>query len=183
MVLSKVNLLPVSIKEIRRLNRTVEGLRLAVAGVLGVFVVLVVLLFGGWFLTNQQLQTWSVREKELLARLTELSVQEITYRRFKTIVAAAERILGERREYRGVLNDVYSRLPSGTYVEDLQFVEDMVRVRIKAADVHRFVGAVESFQAGVAASSFDRASLSSVSRTLNGSYSFELELKIKKQNG
>lgn len=184
MNLTRVNLLPISVKEIRKTNERVGLLKRICEVGLGVFVLLVMGCFGWFFLLNQQISAWKGRETEVTTQLRALSGQEVLYRRFLGVTSAVDQIIVGRRDFVGMLSEVYSLVPDGSFIGGLEFVEDGVLLAVTSRDVHEFSEVVARLNTvNSTNSSFENIVLTGVSRSLDGRYDFGVELKTKKNNG
>lgn len=183
-MLTKINLLPTSAKAIKQSNQRLESLQLATKVVLGGFIAVVVGIFLWIFIVNQQIKVWNQRESQVLGQLSELSTQEYSYRRFGLVLGVVKEVIATRKDFQIVLSEIYGSIPTGTKLEDVQFVDRGVLVQAKSANVHEFVKTINNFSRRSREQSvFGDMVLSSVSRTANGEYAFDLELEIKNKNG
>lgn len=181
--MAKINLLPGSVKKIRGVNQQVEALVWISRGLLVVFVLVVIVIFGWTFFVSQEIENWNRREATMTEELALLAPDEVLYRRFLTVAAAADQILNRRRDFQAIIEEIYSLVPTGAFVEDLQFVERGVLVRINADNVHVFVATIEGFSSITENSLFSEIVISTISRVLDGRYVFTLELGIRNTNG
>ena len=181
MALNKVNLLPASVVKVALTNRQISLIRLIVRIVLVVFIAMMIGFFGWFFVINQQIKVWSQRKLLVVDQLESLKGSEDLYRRFTSVISLSDKVIAERKDFRVMLQEIYSRLSAGSFVSDLQFLDIGVLLQLRALNVHAFTDSVENFsRIGSDGSEFKDVILKSVSRDLNGQYTYDLELQTKK---
>ncbi len=183
MALNRVNLLPVSVVESALVNRRVMLVRSIVQIVLVAFITIIIGFFSWFFIVNQQIKVWSQRRLLVMDQLEGLKESESLYRRFGVIISMSDKIMAERKDFRVMLQEIYSRLSTDSFVSDLRFLDSGVLLQLRAVNVHAFTNSVESFsRIGQGDSKFGDVILKSVSRDLDGQYLYDLELQMMTQS-
>ncbi len=177
----KVNLLPREAEAVRKTNVAVKWLSLASKMIVGVFVLLIAILFGIYFLLRAQLVQVKANVEQARIELEQSGDQELKYRLYQAILNEADKVIKDRIDYKGIFDDVNGLLPAGVSVGGLTFDKGLVVFEGRANGVQAFARALNSFSnIGEGDGRFAEAALTNVSRGPDGIYLFRLEISLRK---
>jgi len=177
----KVDLAPKEASKIAKANLLISRMKVAGVVSLAVFVLLVGVVYGLYFyMTRQVTLVGSDVQGVVVTQLQEMSEVELSYRRLVDIVEVAGGLLASRKDFSGVLLDVYDLLPDEVEIEGVRFEEGAVVVNVRANGVQEMSRTVStlstvSTQDGTR---FDEVALSSVRRGEDGGYLLMVELGL-----
>lgn len=178
----KVNLIPKGAVKISKVNRTIKQLKIAAYVVVGIMVAAVVaalVVRGGLEAKLSSVKAQIVAVDEQLLELKEKEL-ELSYN--SLILANAVKIVSQRRDFRQIINDVYSMAGSGSWVDNLTFDEDSVMVAFKSEGVGAF-RAMEASLQGRAENKFEwleTIDVTTISRSGKAIYTINADMKLIK---
>lgn len=123
-----VNLASKEVLKIAKANQLIDRLKIASVLVIVVFVVIVGLVYGYFFLTNRQVASVSSDIELVSGQITQMAETELWYRRLLSVAEEADRLVSLRKDFAGVLLDVYDLLPDEVMIEAVRFEGDVVRL-------------------------------------------------------
>ena len=176
-----VNLASKEELKIARANQMVDRLKLASILAIVVFVVIVGLVYGYFFLTSRQVASVS-RDIELVSgQISGMAETELWYRRLLSVAEEADRLARLRKDFAGVLLDVYDLLPDEVMIEAVRFEGDVVVVEIMSEGVQSMSRALKLLSTVAVQDSarFDEGALGSVRRNDRGLYILRIELGLR----
>lgn len=176
----KIDLLPKEAGEIKKVNQAVKWLKLVSQSLLVVFVLAIAGFFGWFFVTSSQLQQVETQVEAARLQLEQSGQEELKYRLYQEILSSAEVLIKERKDFKGIFDDLYALLPAGVTVKGLSFDKELVIFEGDANNVQSFASAITNF-AGVADNSgsrFKEIALTTVSRGADGHYTFRMEISL-----
>lgn len=177
-----INLASKADKNIARTNRIIAILRNISILLMVLFVLFVAGEYGFYFYQSNQKINNQKRINTLVAQLESESDVESNYRQAQSIITNSRRIVTSRKNFQDILSGLYTYLPSDVIITGLNFNQTTVVLDAQAPDVQPFVSAINNFAAIKDNSSelFGDIALTSVSRLRNGTYTFRLEIGLKK---
>lgn len=177
----EVNLVSKQIKKIGKNNKTVSYLKLAAEGILLVFVVALFGFFGFLFYRNNQVVEKTNKAQALLQEVSEKADTEFRYRYLLGVLDEAEEIMETRKDFQGILQEVYSLVPPIAVIDRVSFVDDVVVLTVLVGGVQSASLVIDNMEK-IAESNelFDRVSMTSMKRSSEGIYTIDLQLGLKK---
>ena len=179
----KIDLLPKEAEEIKKINVTVNWLKLSSQGLLTVFVLATVFIFGWFFLTQSQINQVKQDVEQAKARIDQSSQEELKYRLYQEILSKADQVIKERRDFKGIFDDLYVLLPPFVTVKGFGFDKDLVIFEGDATGIQAFANVMNSFsKIGTGGPQrFKEVALTTVSRGGDGHYLFRMEISLNNQ--
>lgn len=173
----RVDLTSKAASKIARANRIIDRLRLAaILGVI-VFVVLVASVYGYFFFLNSRAVVVDTRVQGVVNQIQGKAETEVLYRRLADIVQETRTLIGTRRDYAGVLLDVYAIIPNQVLIEGVRFEGSSVIVDIKTQGVQEMSTVLQVLE-GSLTDRFSSVALESVRRADSGNYFIRIRLVL-----
>ena len=165
-----VNLASKEVLKIAKANQLIDRLKLASVLAVVVFVIIVGADYGYFFLTNRQVASVSSDIEVVSGQITQMAETELWYRRLLSVAEEADRLVGLRKDFAGVLLDVYDLLPDEVMIEAVRFEGDVVVVEVMTNGVQAMSRALAVLSTVTVQDSarFDEVALSSVRRNDQG---------------
>lgn len=176
----KVDLASKEAGKIAKANRLIDQMRTAAAVLLGVFVLFVGSVYGYFFYTTNQVTQIDAKVQAIVNQLGQKTEAELLYRRLVDIVDEANKLVVSRKDFSGVLLDVYDLLPGGVSIEGVRFEDRTVIVDVRAIGVQNMSRAVAVLSTVTVEnnSRFNEVALSAVRRSDDGTYVLRVELGL-----
>ncbi len=177
----RVNLTSKEAIKITRANRLIERIRLGAGILLGLFVMMMVMVYGYSFYVNNRIVVVDGGLKVVLAEIEGKSEIELVYRRLADVVQEANVLIKSRKDFAGVLLEVYQLLPRQVEIEGIRFEKDVVIVDIRGKGV-QILGEVIKILSEITTKStrFNSVVLGSIRRSDDGLYVVRAELGLTK---
>lgn len=177
----KIDLLPKEAGEIKKVNQTLKWLRRVSQVLLVVFILVIVVLFSWFFITQSQVTQVKAQVEAAKAQLEQSSQEELKYRLYQEILNRADKLIKERKDFKGIFDDLYAQLPPGVTVKALSFDKELVIFEGDASGIQAFATSISNFSnaASNSASRFKEIALTTVSRGADGHYIFRMEISLK----
>lgn len=178
----KIDLLPKQADDVKRLNKTVNVLMLVSRTLVLVFVVGVALVFGVFFYFQNLNSQVKAQVDAASANIEQSSQEELKYRLYQQILTQTDTIIKQRRDFRGIFQDLNALLPDEVAVRGLTFDEDIIIFDGSVQGVGSFGRLLDNFKKLEENPSerFTQVALKQVSRGADGSYTFRLEIGLTK---
>ena len=96
-----VNLASKEVLKIAKANQLIDRLKLESVLAVVVFVVIVGLVYGYFFLTNRQVASVSSDIEVVSGQITQMAETELWYRRLLSVAEEADRLVGLRKDFAG----------------------------------------------------------------------------------
>ena len=176
-----VNLASKEVLKIAKANQLIDRLKLASVLAVVVFVIIVGADYGYFFLTNRQVASVSSDIEVVSGQITQMAETELWSRRLLSVAEEADRLVGLRKDFAGVLLDVYDLLPDEVMIEAVRFEGDVVVVEVMTNGVQAMSRALAVLSTVTVQDSarFDEVALSSVRRNDQGLYILRIELGLR----
>lgn len=161
---------------LRRANRLV----LMISGT--IFLVLVMIVAGQYFYYTYRNNEEKVKLKQLEADYVRRADEIVHYIRLKEILFQSQNVIATRKKYQELLAGVYGTFPEGVYVVSAEFkgFKDLL-FSGKASGIGEYEAFLSKFDSESKMSGFLFKSVvqDSLTRSIDGSYKFDLSLKAK----
>lgn len=176
----KIDLLPKKASEIKKINKTIFILRTTAEVIAGLLLVSIIGVFVWLFLTNLELQRVGSQVGNAQLQLEQSGEEEVKYRLYQEILSRSDQIIKERKDYKGIFDDVYALVPEDVFVSGINFEGQTVIFDGRARGVQAFSRAIDNFLkigSGQVAR-FKDVAMINVSRLGDAFYSFKLEIGL-----
>lgn len=179
----RLNLLPKEAGQIRKTNVLIGKVKLLTIGILALGIAIVAGVFGWLFYSQFELNQTKTAVEELTVELDSRAEEELKLRYYQQVLNSSAAIIASRKDYRVILNQLYSLVPASVLVETVSFgEEDVMAISGRARGVQSFRELLKNFETKDAGrhSWLGKVNVKSAQRLPDGIYLFRMEINLNK---